>query len=304
MEQRTKRTCVKCRFHGKVVPLKDHKSNCPYKLCSCEQCSTHDKSKEGKRLANQPQTTNASCTQTVLDVAEVDLSSKVVAKNMSVTAKKTEQKKKQLEKHRELYAKVNEFSKDISSAVPDMNPLQVMKTALQLHQSGLSTAKPKARSKEREAWQAMPDLPIPSARKSYILEEDKLDHLYGAFPDVSRSTLASLLIHEKGDINRVITSWMVSDEESSTESSVADVFMNEELAVADIATKTSISKQELNSILDNVKNQELGTGANILSFHSREARQQAPSVTCTGFTSKHGNDNTFSRALSSQTDND
>ena len=179
-----------------------------------------------------------------------------------------------------------------------MNPLQVMKTALQLHQSGLSPGKGKEKEKEREPFLVMPDLPVPSTRKPYVLEEDKLDHLCGAFPGVSRSTLASLLIHEKGDINAVISSRIMSEEESS--GTCTDVLKKEELAVADVAAKTSISIQELKSIVDNVQAQESATGVNILSFHSRAPRQPVATATCTSFTSKNASENAFSRALSAQ----
>lgn len=185
-----------------------------------------------------------------------------------------------------------------------MNPLQVMRTALQLHQSGLSPGGGKEKEKEREPFLVMPDLPVPSTKKSYVLEEDKLDHLCGAFPGVARSTLASLLIHEKGDINGVISSWMISEEERSRErSNYEDVVKKEDLAVADVAAKTAISKQELKSILDNAKAQESATGVNILSFHSRAPRQQVATATCTSSTSTKNTEsdrNAFSRALSAQ----
>ena len=86
MEGTTKRTCVKCRAHGKCVLLKNHKQNCPYQRCACERCSAHDNNKEQKRKASQSELNMSA--QTVLDVAQVDLSSKVVSKNMSATDKK------------------------------------------------------------------------------------------------------------------------------------------------------------------------------------------------------------------------
>lgn len=36
------RTCMKCRLHGKIVPLKGHKRNCPYTNCNCLRCASHD----------------------------------------------------------------------------------------------------------------------------------------------------------------------------------------------------------------------------------------------------------------------
>lgn len=190
-----------------------------------------------------------------------------------------------------------------------MNSLQVMKTALQFHQSGMKPVdKVKEEVKKRETFLVMPDLPVQSSSNTYILEEEKLEHLCGAFPAISRSRLAVLLINQNGDINGVISSLMSEEDSSGKLDNCSDrILKTEELAVADFAARSSLTLQELQSILDNVQAQEQSTGvSNILSFHSRPGsrapRQQQASATCTpSFTSENtsGNSNAFSRALSS-----
>ncbi|XP_043232625.1 doublesex- and mab-3-related transcription factor 1-like [Amphibalanus amphitrite] len=45
-------TCVACKNHGLVMLTRGHRSRCPFRSCTCAQCTRHQ-AKNSKRLASK-----------------------------------------------------------------------------------------------------------------------------------------------------------------------------------------------------------------------------------------------------------
>lgn len=71
-----------------------------------------------------------------------------------------EEKQRRLEQHREFYTRVNTFSSDIINADPNISPLEVLKTSIQLHQQ--------SEAKEQEKTSKNRLLMMPSLSKIFL----------------------------------------------------------------------------------------------------------------------------------------
>lgn len=204
-----------------------------------------------------------------------------------------------------MYSAVNRHAQDVASAVPDMSPLHVLKTAIQIHQ--LSPVKPN--DYNRTPKQVMPDPPRNNHYKPYSLEQDKLNNLCEVLPDVQRSTLAAILSHEKGNIHAVIGRILDSDPNDRSEGSFgktqnenrfsANTGENnlEDEVPSSVASATSITTDQLQDILSSVQNND--NVSNVISFHTRANSRSRSTCTATA-TSTSTEKNDFSLALSSK----
>lgn len=93
-----------------------------------------------------------------------------------------DKQKLQLEKHRALFIKINAYSKAVASAVPEMPPLEVFKTAIQLHQLD-----PVQSGEEKKPVQVMPNYPKrhPTTQHTTGLGH-QLEQLCQILPDIPR----------------------------------------------------------------------------------------------------------------------
>lgn len=105
---------------------------------------------------------------------------------------------------RELYKSINKYSKDIVAEEESLNPLAVLKTAIQLHQRQPSA------TYTTGTYSTVPPLKQPEVGEKQTSDEDicdfevKLARLKYVLSFVSEVKLASLLTREKGNMNAAV----------------------------------------------------------------------------------------------------
>ncbi|KAJ7392332.1 hypothetical protein OS493_011990 [Desmophyllum pertusum] len=150
-------------------------------------------------------------TELALQVAGLDDSKAVVEKAQTKAEKRKAKQVVQLERHKVLYKSINSYSKEVASSSPDLSPLGVLKTAIQLHQH-----QPKELSTEPRSSKALPlvQAPIIETRQHQRISaqvpapplklDEKLGQLKAVLPLASDVKLVTLLARENGDMNAVV----------------------------------------------------------------------------------------------------
>ena len=150
-----------------------------------------------------------------------------------------------------------------------MSPLQVLKTALQMHQMS-----PTPPGESKEPVLMMPArTPAQSSTSSLSTNILKLKEI---LPNTSRATIAALLNEERGDLEAVISRVLTAEEEKEYE--LRDPTVIQEVERQEIRHLSSIpvDTSTLKDILTSVKTQPVDSQkGQVLSFH-RPNRSTVP----------------------------
>lgn len=185
-----------------------------------------------------------------------------------------ESKQKQLEKHKDLYSKINRYSSEIADKAPELSPLAVLRTAIQMHQQSPTQVGP-----SKQPVLMAPSLKSNQSRSMNDVEVN-LKKLKEVLPNTPLSRLAALLNEENGNLESVITRVVMSEKDETEmevltrNETILDMEQQKEKA---LVSAVSVDTNVLKAILKNV-NEDENTANNtkqvsegkVLSFHKPE----------------------------------
>ncbi|KAK3742615.1 hypothetical protein QZH41_018329 [Actinostola sp. cb2023] len=221
----TTRTCAKRKLHGKYSILRGHKRNCPYQHCSCSKCASHENMKDLKEQCSQSTATSTVTREdnvsqqsaiipfpTVIQLANLETETTSIRRSRTAAEKREEERQKKLERHREFYSSINILSADIIRTEPNISPLQVLKTSIQLHQQHIQI------NSSKDPILMMPTgIPRMEGKSADLKFSENMLKLKEIFPNTNADTLAALLREENNSMEAVISIVLHKTEEEEEE---------------------------------------------------------------------------------------